>query len=56
MEADLIKMRLESEEIDSYLKSDNAGGAFPYLTMTPILPILIPIFMEKFEDRPVSNS
>ncbi|NGX60344.1 MAG: hypothetical protein KR126chlam3_01517 [Chlamydiae bacterium] len=41
MEADLIKMQLELEGIDSYLKSDNAGGALPYLTMTTGIEIMV---------------
>ncbi len=41
IEAELIKGRLESEGIESFLKSDNAGGALSYLTPTTGIEIIV---------------
>lgn len=40
-DADLIRAQLESEGISCFLKSDNAGGALPYLTSTHGIEIMI---------------
>lgn len=41
IEAELIKSLLESEEIDCFLKSDNAGGTLSYLTETLGVEIIV---------------
>lgn len=41
IEAELIKALLESEEIDSFLKSDDAGGSLPYLTAALGVEIIV---------------
>ncbi|MCH9628211.1 MAG: hypothetical protein S4CHLAM2_18670 [Chlamydiales bacterium] len=41
MEAELIKSQLESEGIDCFLKSDNAGGSLSYLTASTGIEIIV---------------
>jgi len=41
IEADLIKAQLESEGISCFLKSDNAGGVLPQLTMTTGIEVMV---------------
>lgn len=40
-EADLIRAQLENEGISCFLKSDNGGGALPYLTSAHGIEIMI---------------
>lgn len=40
-EADLIKALLESAGIPCYLRSDNAGGTLPYLTLVNGIGIMV---------------
>ena len=40
-EAELIRMQLEAEDIPCFLKSDNAGGVLPNLTLTTGIGIMV---------------
>ena len=41
VEADLIKAQLEDAGIPNFLKSDNAGGALPHLTMMTGIQVMV---------------
>jgi len=40
-EADLVKAQLEGEGITCFLKSDNAGGMLPHLTMMTGIEVMV---------------
>ncbi len=41
MEAELMKSQLEAENIDCFLKSDNAGGVLSHLTYATGIEIMV---------------